>query len=108
MPLFVLDLSMRDPLRTCRGRGSLDGHDDTKVTHGAAKKKRFGSVEEEALQTYAALKKAEKMKPAKKLAIAHYGMNAWQDVLRIQAEIRKARLLKNNASRSRWKAYNSC
>ena len=66
---------------------------DIKSAHETAKKKRFGSVEEEALQTYAALKKAEKMEAElKNFLIAHYGMNAWQDLLRVQAQIRKARL----------------
>jgi hypothetical protein len=66
---------------------------DIKGAHETAKKKRFGSVEEEALQTYAALKKAERMETElKNFLIAHYGMNAWNDVLRIQADIRKARL----------------
>lgn len=64
-----------------------------KGAHETAKKKRFGSVEEDALQTYAALKKAERMEAElKNFLIAHYGMNAWNDVLRIQGELRKARL----------------
>lgn len=66
---------------------------DIKGAHETAKKKRFGSVEEEALQTYAALKKAEKMEAElKNFLIAHYGLNAWNDLLRIQGELRKARL----------------
>ena len=28
--------------------------------------------------------------------IAHYGMNAWQDVLKVQAKIRKERLAEKN------------
>ena len=45
------------------------------------------------MQTYAALKKAEKMEAElKNFLIANYGFNAWNDVLRIQGELRKARL----------------
>tara|TARA_B100000085_G_scaffold278210_1_gene299673 strand:- start:601 stop:1047 length:447 start_codon:yes stop_codon:yes gene_type:complete len=66
---------------------------DVKSAHEDAKRKKFGSVEEEALQTYAALKKAEKMEAElKNFLIANYGFNAWNDVLRIQGELRKARL----------------
>ena len=35
--------------------------DDLKHTHDKSKKKKFGSVEEESLETYVALKKARKM-----------------------------------------------
>lgn len=66
---------------------------EIKSAHEKAKRKKFGSVEEEALQTYAALKKAEKMEAElKNFLIANYGFNAWNDVLRIQGELRKARL----------------
>ena len=63
-----------------------------KDSHGKAKSRRFGSVEEEALETFAALKKAEQMEnELRNFVIGQYGMNAWQDILRIQADIRKKR-----------------
>jgi len=56
-------------------------------------KRKFGSVEEEALETFAAMKKAKKMEDELRIFIMmNYGPNAWQELLRVQAEIRKARL----------------
>tara|TARA_A100000171_G_scaffold22301_1_gene20725 strand:- start:273 stop:716 length:444 start_codon:yes stop_codon:yes gene_type:complete len=66
--------------------------DDLKHTHDKSKKKKFGSVEEESLETYVALKKARKMEDElRNFMIASYGMNAWNDILRIQAQLRKER-----------------
>ena len=63
-----------------------------KTQHSIAKSRRFGSVEEEALESFAALKKAEQMEnELRNFVIGHYGMNAWQQILRLQAEIRKRR-----------------
>lgn len=63
-------------------------------------KKKYGSVEEQALETYAAQKKAAAMEAElRNWLIAHYGMNAWQDVLRIQGQIRKARLAERERKR---------
>lgn len=61
--------------------------------HQSAKKGRsVGSVEEEALETFGALKKAKAMEDElRNWLIATHGMNAWNDLLRIQASIRKAR-----------------
>lgn len=65
-----------------------------KEGHEKAKGRRFGSVEEEALQTYAAKKKAEKLEAElRNFLVANYGFGAWQDVLKIQGELRKQRLL---------------
>jgi len=61
-----------------------------KASHGIAKSRRFGSVEEEALESFAALKKAEQMEnELRNFVIGHYGMNAWQQIIRLQGEIRK-------------------
>ena len=61
--------------------------------HEKAKGRRFGSVEEEALETYAAKKKAEKMEnELRNFITGHYGLNAWNDIIRIQGQIRKAKL----------------
>ena len=63
-----------------------------KTYHATAKSRRFGSVEEEALESFAALKKAEQMEnELRNFVIGHYGMNAWQQILRLQADIRKKR-----------------
>ena len=64
-----------------------------KTSHEKAKSRRFGSIEEEALETYAAKKKAEKMEDElRNFLIANYGLNAWNDVIRIQGQLRKQRL----------------
>lgn len=61
-----------------------------KTSHGIAKSRRFGSVEEEALESFAALKKAQQMEnELRNFVIGHYGMNAWQQIIRLQGEIRK-------------------
>ena len=63
-----------------------------KTYHATAKSRRFGSVEEEALESFACLKKAEQMEnELRNFVIGHYGMNAWQQILRLQADIRKRR-----------------
>ena len=65
-----------------------------KDTHTSAKSKgkKYGSVEEEALETFGAMKKAKAMEDElRNWLIATHGMNAWNDLLRIQAKIRKAR-----------------
>src|SRR6056300_1627284 len=63
---------------------------DVKKGHEKAKGRRFGSVEEEALETFAAKKKAEQMEDElRNFIIGQYGVNAWQDIIRIQADLRK-------------------
>tara|TARA_R100001463_G_scaffold97220_3_gene151676 strand:+ start:2212 stop:2658 length:447 start_codon:yes stop_codon:yes gene_type:complete len=63
-----------------------DGHDK-------AKGRRFGSVEEEALETFAIKKKAEKMEEElRNFIIGNYGLKGWNEIIRIQASIRKERL----------------
>ena len=66
---------------------------DVKQAHQEKKKSRFKNVEEQALDTYAALKKAEKMEmDLKNFLIANYGFNAWTDIMRIQRGLRQERL----------------
>ena len=61
-----------------------------KNEHNKVKGRRFGSVEEEALETFAAKKKAEQMEnELRNFIIGQYGVNAWQDIIRIQADLRK-------------------
>ena len=72
--------------------------DDVKNSH--EKQKKIGSVEEEALETFGAIKKAKAMEEElRNFLIATYGLNAWNDLLRIQAKIRKQR--KEEAERKR-------
>ena len=60
-----------------------------KEGHNKAKGRTFGSVEEEALESFAALKKAQQMEnELRNFVNLSYGPNAWAEVLRIQAQIR--------------------
>ena len=68
--------------------------------HAKSKSKGVGSIEEEALETFGALKKAKAMEDElRNWLIATHGMNAWNELLRIQASIRKKR--KEEAERKR-------
>ena len=75
-----------------------------KEGHNKAKGRTFGSVEEEALESFAALKKAQQMENELRTFVNYsYGPNAWAEVLRIQAQIRlKKKEGKNNRIRSYW------
>lgn len=66
------------------------------IKHGHEKEKkrrnRFATIEEEALDSWAAKKKAEQMENELRQFISlHYGPSAWQEIIRLQAEIRKQR-----------------
>lgn len=66
---------------------------DVKKGHEKAKGRRFGSVEEEALETFAAKKKAEQMEEElRNFVNMTYGPTAWHQIIRIQGQIRKQRL----------------
>ena len=68
----------------------MNAINDVKTGHNKAKGRRFGSVEEEALETFAAKKKAEQMEnDLRNFIVGQYGVNAWQDIIRIQADLRK-------------------
>ena len=61
-----------------------------KEGHNKKKNRIFGSVEEEALETFAIKKKAIAMEnELRNFVNLNYGPNAWNEVIRIQAEIRK-------------------
>ena len=63
---------------------------DVKEGHNKKKNRVFGSVEEEALKTFAIKKKAIAMEnDLRNFVNLSYGPNAWNEVLRIQADIRK-------------------
>jgi hypothetical protein len=71
----------------------MNALNNIKEGHDKAKGRRFGSVEEEALETFAIKKKAEKMEEElRNFIIGNYGINGWNDILRIQAQLRKERL----------------
>ena len=73
----------------------MNAIEEIKHGHNKAKSRRFGSVEEEALHTYAAKKKAEKMEAElRNFLVANYGFNAWRDVLKVQGDLRKERQAK--------------
>ena len=62
------------------------------VKEGANKvkaKKKYGSIEEEAFEEFAALKEAERMENELRTFVnMHYGPQSWNQIVRIQAEIR--------------------
>ena len=61
-----------------------------KEGHSKKKNRMFGSVEEEALEKFAIKKKAIAMENELRTFVnMNYGPNAWNEVIRIQAEIRK-------------------
>ena len=63
---------------------------EVKEGHNKAKGRSFGSVEEEALESFAALKQAQQMEnELRNFVNLNYGPNAWNEVIRIQADIRK-------------------
>ena len=64
-----------------------------KEGHDKAKGRRFGSVEEEALETFAIKKKAERMEDElRNFIISQLWHEAWNDIIKIQAQLRKQRL----------------
>ena len=61
-----------------------------KEGHNKKKSRIFGSVEEEALETFAMKKKAIAMENELRTFVNYnYGPNAWNEVIQIQAQIRK-------------------
>ena len=63
---------------------------EVKEGHKKEKGRSFGSVEEEALESFAALKKAQQMEnELRNFVNLNYGPNAWNEVIRIQVNIRK-------------------
>ena len=61
-----------------------------KEGHSKKKNRMFGSVEEEALETFAMKKKAIAMEnELRNFVNLNYGPNAWNEVIHIQAQIRK-------------------
>lgn len=64
------------------------------------KYKKVGSVEQEALDQYGAKKKAEQMeRELKDFLISSYGLDAWDDLMRLQGRIRKQRKMQEDFER---------
>ena len=81
------------PITDIAGRIGVPQESLVPYGHDKAKSRRFGSVEEEALETFAIKKKAEKMEEElRNFIIGNYGLNGWNEIIRIQAQIRKERL----------------
>ena len=60
--------------------------------HHKKERKKYGSIEAEALETWAALRKARQQEEELRLyIIGNYGMDAWQQIIRMQGRIRKQR-----------------
>lgn len=60
--------------------------------HHKKERKKYGSIEAEALETWAALRKAKQQEEELRLyIIGNYGMDAWQQIIRMQGRIRKQR-----------------
>ena len=79
---------------------------DVKQAHQQKKTSRFKNVDEQALDTYAALKKAEKMElDLKNFLIANYGFNAWTDLMKIQRDLRAARLEEKRRKQKRFEDF---
>lgn len=79
---------------------------DVKQAHQQKKTSRFKNVDEQALDTYAALKKAEKMElDLKNFLIANYGFNAWTDLMKIQRDLRAAKLEEKRRKQKRFEDF---
>lgn len=79
--------------------GAIDQINDE---HNSEKSKRRGSVEEQALQTFIAKKKAEDMEDAlRQIIYATRGINGWNELVRLRAQIRKERLEEKHRQQKR-------
>ena len=66
---------------------------DIEKAHGKAKSRRFGrSVEEEALETWAALKKVKQQSEELRLYMLSINPQAWNELVRLEGQIRKQRI----------------
>lgn len=66
---------------------------DIERAHSKAKSRRFNkSIEEEALETWAALKKIKQQREELRLHMLSINPQAWNELIRIEGQIRKQRL----------------
>jgi len=69
-----------------------DGIDLAKQQHNKKKDSVFRTVNEEAMDTFIAKKRAEDLEDQlRQIVIATRGMSAWQELIRLRADIRKRR-----------------
>jgi hypothetical protein len=75
---------------------------DIEKAHGKAKSRRFGrSVEEEALETWAALKKVKQQREELRLYMLSLNPQAWNELVRLEGQIRKQRQREEEERRQR-------
>jgi len=75
---------------------------DIEKAHGKAKGRRFGgSVEEEALETWAALKKVKQQREELRLYMLAINPQAWNELVRLEGQIRKQRIAEEAERRRR-------
>jgi hypothetical protein len=75
---------------------------DIEKAHGKAKSRRFGrSVEEEALETWAALKKVKQQREELRLYMLSLNPQAWNELVRLEGQIRKQRQIEEEERRQR-------
>lgn len=75
---------------------------DIEKAHGKAKSRRFGrSVEEEALETWAALKKVKQQREELRLYMLSINPQAWNELVRLEGQIRKQRQREEEERRQR-------
>ena len=73
---------------------------DIEKAHGKAKSRRFGrSVEEEALETWAALKKVKQQREELRLHMLSINPQAWNELIRLEGQIRKQRIAEEEERR---------
>lgn len=75
---------------------------DIERSHNKAKTRRFGrTVEEEALETWAAIRKIRKDRETLRLYMLSVDPNAWNQLVRLEGQIRKQRQLEEEARQRR-------
>ena len=75
---------------------------DIEKAHSKAKSRRFGrSVEEEALETWAALKKVKQQREELRLYMLSINPQAWNELVRLEGQIRKQRQREEEERRQR-------
>ena len=75
---------------------------DIERSHNKAKTRRFGrTVEEEALETWAAMRQVRKDRETLRLYMLSVDPNAWNQLVRLEGQIRKQRQLEEEARQKR-------
>ena len=75
---------------------------DIEKAHGKAKTRRFGrSVEEEAMETWAAVKKIKQQREELRLYMLSINPQAWNELVRLEGLIRKQRIAEEAERRRR-------